>query len=151
MVVMELTKDIHYVGAVDWDRRLFDSLIPLPEGTSYNSYLIRGGEKTALIDTVDPPKEKELLSNLEKLGVESIDYIISHHAEQDHSGAIPTILKKYPNAKVVTTPKCKSMLMDHLLLSEDDFIEVEDRETLSLGNKTLEFIYAPWVHWPETM
>jgi flavorubredoxin len=151
MAVMELRKGVHYVGAVDWDRRLFDSLIPLPEGTSYNSYLIRGSEKTALIDTVDPTKENELLGNLEKLGVESIDYIISHHAEQDHSGAIPTVLKRYPNAKVVTNPRCKGMLIDHLLLSEDDFIEVEDRETLSLGDKTLEFIYAPWVHWPETM
>jgi len=151
MATIELGKDIHYVGAIDWDRRLFDALIPLPEGTSYNSYLIRGSEKTALIDTVDPSKENELLSNLEKLGVESIDYVVSHHAEQDHSGAIPTILERYPNAKVVTNPKCKGMLMDHLLLSEEDFIEVEDGETLSLGNKTLEFIYAPWVHWPETM
>lgn len=148
---MKLGEDIHYVGAVDWDRRLFDSLIPLPEGTSYNSYLIRGSEKTALIDTVDPSKESELLRNLERLKVESIDYVISHHAEQDHSGTIPTILKKYPNAKVVTNPKCKGMLIEHLLLSEDDFIEVEDRGTLSLGDRTLEFFYVPWVHWPETM
>ncbi len=148
---MELGKGIHSVGVVDWDRRLFDSLIPLPEGTSYNAYLIRGSEKTALIDAVDPTKEDELLDNLKKLGVESIDYVVSHHAEQDHSGGIPAVLKKYPNAKVVTNPKCKKMLIDHLPLSEDDFIEVEDRETLSLGDKTLEFIYAPWVHWPETM
>ncbi len=151
MPVIRLKDDIHYVGAIDWDRRLFDALIPLPEGTSYNSYLIRGSEKTALIDAVDPSKEGELLSNLEELGVESIDYIISHHAEQDHSGGIPAVMRRYPNAKVVTNPKCKGMLIDHLLLSEEDFIEVEDGGTLSLGNKTLEFIYAPWVHWPETM
>ncbi len=151
MAVSEIRKNVHYVGAVDWDRRLFDSLIPLPEGTSYNSYLIRGSEKTALIDTVDPTKVEELLSNLDRLGVESIDYIISHHAEQDHSGGIPTVLERYPGAKVVTNPRCKGMLIDHLLLSEEDFIEVEDRGTLSLGDKTLEFIYAPWVHWPETM
>jgi flavorubredoxin len=151
MVVQQLKENVHSVGAIDWDRRLFDALIPLPEGTSYNSYLVKGSEKTALIDTVDPSKESELLGNLEKLGIESLDYVISHHAEQDHSGAIPTVLEKYPNAKVVTNPKCKGMLMDLLQLSEDKFIEVEKRETLSLGDKTLEFIYAPWVHWPETM
>jgi flavorubredoxin len=147
----ELKPKIHSVGAIDWDRRLFDELIPLPDGTSYNAYLIEGSEKTALLDTADPTKEEELVSNLQELGVKKIDYIVSHHAEQDHSGAIPRILKEYPEIKVVTNPKCKSMLMDLLHISERDFITVEDGETLSLGDKTLEFIYTPWVHWPETM
>ncbi len=151
MAVRELKENIHSVGAIDWNRRLFDALIPLPNGTSYNSYLIQGSEKTALLDTVDPSKEYELLSNLKKLGVEQIDYVISHHAEQDHSGSIPKILELYPNAKVVTNPKCKDMLIDHISIQEDKFITVENGETLSLGDKTLEFIYAPWVHWPETM
>lgn len=146
-----LRPNIYSVGAIDWDRRLFDELIPLPDGTSYNAYLIKGSEKTALLDTVDPAKEHELLANLEKLEVKNIDYVIAHHGEQDHSGAIPTILKTYPEAKVVTNPKCKSMLMDLLLIGEDKFITVNDRETLSLGDKTLEFVYTPWVHWPETM
>lgn len=151
MPVRELKENVHSVGAIDWDRRLFDALIPLPNGTSYNAYLIKGSEKTALLDTVDPSKEDELLSNLKKLGVEQIDYVISHHAEQDHSGSIPKILELHPNAKVVTNPKCRDMLIDHLSVPEDKFVTVEDGETLSLGNKTLEFIYAPWVHWPETM
>ena len=151
MVVRELKPNIYSVGAIDWDRRLFDELIPLPDGTSYNAYLIKGSEKTALLDTVDPVKEHELLANLKKLGVKSIDYIIAHHGEQDHSGAIPTILKTYPGAKVVTNPKCKSMLIDLLMISDDKFITIEDGGTLSLGDKTLEFIYTPWVHWPETM
>jgi len=146
-----LRPNIYSVGAIDWDRRLFDELIPLPDGTSYNAYLIKGSEKTALLDTVDPTKEHELLANLEKLEVKNIDYVIAHHGEQDHSGAIPTILKTYPKAKVVTNPKCKSMLMDLLLIGEQKFITVNDRETLSLGDKTLEFVYTPWVHWPETM
>lgn len=146
-----LRPNIYSVGAIDWDRRLFDELIPLPDGTSYNAYLIKGSEKTALLDTVDPTKEHELLANLKKLGVQNIDYVIAHHGEQDHSGAIPTILKTYPEAKVVTNPKCKVMLMDLLLIPDDKFITVNDRETLSLGDKTLEFIYTPWVHWPETM
>ena len=151
MAVRELKPTINSIGAIDWDRRLFDELIPLPEGTSYNAYLIMGSEKTALLDTVDPAKENELLDNLNKLKVRNIDYVISHHAEQDHSGSIPRILEMYTNAKVVTNPKCKSMLMDLLLVPDDRFKTVADGETLSLGDKTLEFIYTPWVHWPETM
>jgi len=148
---MEVRPKIYWVGAIDWDRRLFDELIPLPDGTSYNSYLLKGSEKTALIDTVDPTTEDVLINHLKQLGVENIDYVIANHAEQDHSGTIPQVLKKYPNAKVVTTPRGKDMLMDLLLIPEDRFIAVSDGETLSLGDKTLEFIHAPWVHWPETM
>lgn len=144
----EIKKDIYYVGAIDWDRRLFDELIPLPDGTSYNSYLIKGSEKTALIDTVDPSMKDDLIENLKDT---EIDYIIANHAEQDHSGALPRMLEKYPDAKIVTNPKCKTMLMDLLHIPDDKFVTVNDGETLSLGDKTLEFIYAPWVHWPETM
>lgn len=151
MPAREIRDGIYFVGAVDWDRRLFDELISLPVGTSYNAYLIKGSEKTALIDTVDPTKEHELITNLHELRVEKIDYVIANHAEQDHSGTIPKILELYPDAGIVTNPKCKSMLMDLLLIAEDKFITVNDRDTISLGGKTLEFILAPWVHWPETM
>ena len=147
----EINKDIYAVGAIDWDARLFDRLIPLPDGTSYNSYLIKGSEKTALLDTVDPNKTQDLMDNLIQCGIDRIDYVISHHAEQDHSGSLPDILLMFPDAKVVTNPKCKQMLIDLLDIEQDKFITIEDRGTLSLGNKTLEFIYLPWVHWPETM
>lgn len=151
MSVREIKPGILWVGAIDWDRRLFDELIPLPDGTTYNSYLISGKEKVVLIDTVDPTKGSELVQNLREAKVANIDYIIAHHAEQDHSGSIPRILELYPRAKVVTSAKCKGMLIDLLLIDEDRFITVEDREKISLGNRTLEFIMAPWVHWPETM
>lgn len=147
----KLKSNVYWVGAVDWDRRLFDELIPLPDGTSYNAYLVKGSEKTALIDTVDPTMANVLISNLQLLNIEKIDYIIVNHAEQDHSGTLPQILKLYPNAKAVATPKCKNLLMELLLIPEDKIVTVKDGETLSLGDKTLEFIYAPWVHWPETM
>ena len=147
----ELKPNVFSVGAVDWDRRLFDELIPLPDGTSYNAYLIKGSEKTALLDTVDPPKTTELIENLLRAGAEKVDYVISHHAEQDHSGGIPDVLMFYPDAKVVTNPKCKDMLIDHLGIEDEKFITVEDGQMLSLGDKTLQFIYIPWVHWPETM
>jgi len=142
---------IYWVGAVDWDRRLFDDLIPLPDGTSYNAYLIQGSDKTALIDTVEPEMAHILLNRLKQLGVERINYVIANHAEQDHSGTLPQILAQYPQAQVVCTPKCKNMLLDFELAPEDRFHTVEDGTTLSLGDRTLEFIYAPWVHWPETM
>jgi len=142
---------IYWVGAVDWDRRLFDDLIPLPDGTSYNAYLIQGSEKTALIDTVDPTTSHVLLERLSQLNVERIDYVIANHAEQDHSGTLPQVLERYPEAQVVSTPKCKGMLIDLLLAPEDRVLALDDGARLSLGDKTLEFIRAPWVHWPETM
>ena len=145
----KIKENVYWLGAVDWDRRLFDSLIPLPDGTTYNAYLIKGSEKTALLDTVDPLMADELMAQL--AGVNKIDFIVSHHAEQDHSGAIPLVLKKFPDAKVVVTPKAKGMLIDVLKLPENVFVTVEDGEALSLGDKTLKFIYTPWVHWPETM
>lgn len=151
MTVKKIKKDIYWVGAIDWDRRLFDELIPLPEGTSYNAYLIKGQKKTALIDTVDPTKEDDLLDNLDDLGIEHLDYIVVNHAEQDHSGAIPLMLELYSEAKIVTNQKCKKMLMEHLLIKEDRIITINDNDILSLGGKTFRFIFTPWVHWPETM
>ncbi len=149
MKPLKIKEDIYRLGSVDWDRRIFDALIPLPDGTSYNAYLIRGSEKTVLIDTDDPAFREEFMSQLE--GVEKLDYLVSLHAEQDHSGCIPFVLEKYPEAKVMVTPKCKNMEMDLLDIPEEKFITVADGETLSLGNKTLKFIHTPWVHWPETM
>ena len=149
MNTRKISKSVSWMGAIDWDRRLFDSLIPLPDGTSYNAYLVRGSEKTALLDTVDPAMADVLLSQL--ADVPKVDYVVAHHAEQDHSGTIPRVLERYPDAKVLTTPKGKGMLIDLLLIPESRVIAVKDGEILSLGDKTLEFIYAPWVHWPETM
>jgi flavorubredoxin len=140
---------ITLMGAVDWDRKLFDSLIPLPEGTSYNAYLVRGSEKTALVDTVDPAKLDVLMAQLDS--VERLDYLVAQHAEQDHSGSIPAVLARYPGVVLVTNPKAKELLQEHLDIPDDRFRTVADGETLSLGNKTLRFIYLPWVHWPETM
>lgn len=142
---------IYEVGAIDFDRRLFDELIPIPDGTSYNAYLIKGSDKTALLDTVDPTQTGVLLDNLARAGVEKIDYLVSHHAEQDHSGSIPDVLELYPDAKVVTNEKCKQMLIDLMGIDETKFIVIEDGRELSLGDKTLRFIFTPWVHWLETM
>lgn len=149
MFARKMNDRVFCLGSVDWDRRLFDTLIPLPDGTSYNAYLIKGSEKTVLLDTVDPPLADELMAQLED--VPRIDFVVSLHAEQDHSGTIPKILEKYPAAKLITTPKAKEMLIDLLKISDEKFLPVKDGEILSLGDRTLKFIYTPWVHWPETM
>ncbi len=151
MTPREIVPGVFAVGAIDWDRRIFDELIPTPDGTTYNSYLLRGSEKTALIDTVDPSKFADLTANLDRLGVDKIDYIIANHAEQDHSGSIPAMLGRYPGAKVVTNQKCRDFLVDLLQIPQDRVIVISDGDTLTLGDRTLEFIFAPWVHWPETM
>jgi len=151
MTVRKVKEDVCSVGVIDWDRRLFDQLIPLPDGTSYNSYLIKGTIKNALIDTVEPEFADELIKNLQESNVTNIDYIISNHAEQDHSGSIPHILDIYPSATVITSKKGKEMLMNLLEIDEDKFKVVGHQDEISLGNKTLEFIDTPWVHWPETI
>ena len=151
MSYVKLTEGVYWVGAIDWDRRLFDSLIPLPDGTSYNSYLIKGSDKTTLIDTVDHTMTDVLMRHLNQLEIKKIDFVVANHAEQDHSGSLPHVIERYPEAKVVCTPRCKDLLIDLLMIPEGKFITVNDKDTISLGNRTLEFIHAPWVHWPETM
>ena len=149
MIPEKITENVYSLRVNHFNRKLFDSLIPLPEGTSYNSYLVQGKEKTALLDSVDPEKAEVLFDYLRS--VKKIDYIVCHHCEQDHAGSIPMVLERYPEAKVVTNPKCKELLLTHIRIAPDKIIEVKDGETLDLGGKTLEFVYMPWVHWPETM
>ena len=150
-MIKKLTEGVYNVGAIDWDRTLFDEIVPTPQGTSYNAYIVQGKEKIALIDTVEPYKFEELKKNLEDLGIKRIDYLISNHAEQDHSGSIPMILEMYPEAKLITNEKCKNFEMDLLHIPEDRFTIVDEGDTIDLGGRTLEFILTPWVHWPETM
>ncbi len=150
MPIKEIKKGIWAIMINDWDRRIFDELIPLPEGTSYNAYFLKD-DKNVLIDTADPRKKEELFEALEKLNVKKIDYIVSNHSEQDHSGCLPTIIEKFPEAKIITSEKGKEFLSSLLLIPENKFIVVKDCEKLSIGEKKLEFISAPYVHWPETI
>ena len=149
MLAKKITERVDWVGAVDWNRRLFDDLIPLPEGTSYNAYLVRGSEKTALIDAVDPAMRDHLMTPLQD--VPSLDYLVCQHVEQDHAGTIPLVLERYPRAVVLCSAKAKPMLVDHLHLDPERIRVVADGETVSLGDRSLQFTYTPWVHWPETM
>lgn len=149
MHAREIGNGIEMIAMVHWERRLFDSLIPLPDGTSYNAYLVRGKNATALIDASDPDLQEELMAELE--AVKRLDYVISQHSEQDHSGAIPDVIKRFPNATLVCSTKARDLLTTHLQMPEERIRTVADGETIDLGGKTLQFVDTPWVHWPETM
>lgn len=151
MKFQEIKNSIYYCGLNDCDRRIFDELIPLEHGTSYNSYLVKGSEKTAIIDTMYPPKTTEYIKRLVENQIGKVDYIVANHGEQDHSGSIPALLEKYPNAVVLTNPKCAENIKSMLHVPEEKIRVVADGEEISLGDKTLKFIFAPGVHWPDTM
>ncbi len=150
--VAEISGSVYWVGIRDWNRRLFDALIPLPKGTTYNAYLIVGESKKALIDTVNPGFEKELEEKINKVvNPADIDYVIMNHAEPDHAGAIPHIMSINSKAKLVTTSKGAKMAQTFYKVPEERIQVVHDQETIDLGGKTLRFIEAPMLHWPETM
>lgn len=150
MIVRRLRPGIHALIGIDWNRKLFDELVPLPEGTTYNAYVVVGSEKTALIDSVHPSMTGEFMQALKSLGLERIDYIVSNHAEPDHSGSIPAVLAEYPEAKVLANVKCRSLLVASHGLKPEVFTLIKDQQTVSLGDKTLRFMWVPWVHWPDT-
>ncbi|MCQ6963024.1 FprA family A-type flavoprotein [Methanolobus chelungpuianus] len=148
----EISDSIFWVGSKDWNRRMFDALIPLPDGTSYNAYLIKGSRGTALIDSVNPGFEGELLDKLRSLtDAEVLDYVIMNHAEPDHANAIKAVMDVSSEAKLVTTRKGARMAQVFYKIPEQRLVIVKDGDTLELGGRTLHFIEAPWLHWPETM
>ncbi len=148
----ELANNVHWVGVKDWNRRLFDALIPLPKGTSYNAYLVQGTQKVALIDSVNPGFEKELESKIKELtDIGDIHYIIMNHAEPDHAASIKHVMELAPDSILVTSEKGAKMADIYFDVPADRVQVVEEGDTLDLGGKTLRFIKAPWLHWPETM
>ena len=105
--IRPIKNNVFFIGSKDCNRKLFDQLVPLPQGTTYNSYLVKGSEKIAIVDTDYPKKLDEYKKRLEENNITKVDYIISNHAEQDHSGGIPMLLEMFPEAKVVTNAKVK--------------------------------------------
>ncbi|MEW5949073.1 MAG: FprA family A-type flavoprotein [Thermodesulfobacteriota bacterium] len=150
--VPEISEGIYWVGIRDWNRRIFDALIPLPRGTTYNAYLVRGKEKTALIDTVNPGFEGELEEKIAQVtGEAPIDYIVMNHAEPDHAGAIPIMMELYKEVRLITTEKGAKMAQIYYKVPAERIKAVKDGDTIELGGKTLKFVEAPFLHWPETM
>jgi len=150
--VPEISDGVYWVGVKDWNRTMFDALIPLPQGTTYNAYLVKGKEKTVLIDTVNPGFEKELGEKIgQVIDLADLDYVVMNHAEPDHAGSIPYIIKVSKEASLITTEKGAKMAKTYYNVPEERIKTVKDGDIIELGGKTLRFIEAPWLHWPETM
>lgn len=146
-------KAITYIGVDDTDLDLFEGLYTIPNGVSYNSYLIVD-EKVAIIDSVDIRKCDEWLANLEAaLSGKTPDYIVVHHMEPDHAGSLASVVERYPNIKLVCTARAQQMLTQFFdgELFAQKCIVVGEGDTISLGEHTLTFYMAPMVHWPEVM
>jgi anaerobic nitric oxide reductase flavorubredoxin len=151
-VPLHVSPDLYWVGVNDTQTPLFEGLWNIPEGVSYNSYLIKGSQKTTLIDCVSEKKAQEHFEKISQLvDISEIDYLIINHMEQDHTGAIPELLKKAPNIKIVYTTMAQSIFKRFYQIDPPAILVKGDDMTISLGNKTLHFIQTPWLHWPETM
>jgi flavorubredoxin len=149
---LPLTADVHWVGVNDTQTPLFEGLWSIPEGVSYNSYLVQGSEKTALIDCVHEKKAQEHFDKINQLtDLSELDYLVVNHMEPDHTGAIPQLLKKAPNIKLVFTPIAQTIFRKFYGINPAAELVKGDDVEISLGNKTLRFLQTPWLHWPETM
>ncbi|MBD5268925.1 MAG: FprA family A-type flavoprotein [Bacteroides sp.] len=152
MYIRKITEHIAYVGVNDRSTTRFEGLWPLPYGVSYNAYLVRGTEKTALIDTVEIGHSREFLNTLKENGVDNLDYLIINHMEPDHSGSIPAVAAAFPDMKIVGNKKTIEMVKGfHHFDNDDIFLEIADLQEISLGDCSLRFYMTPMVHWPETM
>ena len=147
-----ISEAVKYIGVDDHDIDLFESQYIVPNGVSYNSYIIID-EKIAVMDTVDKRKTQEWLANLEEtLGDRTPDYLVVSHLEPDHASNIQIFLEKYPEAKIVGNAKTFGMLPQFFDIDVTDRkVEVKEGDELSLGEHTLVFVMAPMVHWPEVM
>jgi flavorubredoxin len=148
---VEIKPGLYWIGSEDPDLRTFDDLFPTEHGTTYNSYLLKGSEKTAIIDTVKAKRADEFMDKVKSLvDPKTIDYIIVNHAEPDHSGSLSYLLEHCPQATVVSTTAAKTFLTN---LMHKPFTSqvVKDGDTIDLGGRRLRFIMAPFLHWPDTM
>lgn len=150
--VRNVTDDLYWVGANDHRLHLFENIHPIPRGVSYNAFLLLD-ENSVLFDTVDWSACRQLLENIEYLlAGKPLDYLVINHMEPDHGASIEEVLLRYPNVKVISTEK-SFMLMRQFGFDIDshELIEVHEGDTQSFGKHTVTFVYAPMVHWPETM
>ena len=148
---MKITEKIHYVGVNDRQKALFEGLWPLPNGVSYNSYLI-SDTKVCLVDTVEVTFFSQFLENIrEVIGDRPIDYVVINHMEPDHSGSLALLRKFYPDVRIIGNKKTFQMMQGFYAIGEENAQEVKQGDTLQLGDLTLQFVMTPMVHWPETM
>lgn len=153
MNIKEIISNLYYVGVDDRTTTRFEGLWPLPKGVSYNSYIVVGSEKVALIDTVEVSEVYDFLANIRSIiGDRKIDYLIVNHMEPDHSGGIRTILAEYPDIKIVTNQAAVNMIKNYYGITDpEQFNIIKENDKIDLGGRTLAFAMIPMVHWPETM
>jgi NADH oxidase (H2O-forming) len=151
MKTLRITDDITWIGSLDPNLRIFDIIMYTEFGTTYNAYVLKGSEKTAVLDTA---KLKFLDNYIDKLTsvtpIDEIDMVIVHHVEPDHSGSLQYLIEKNPSIKVYGSPPAIKYLNDILNIPFNG-IMVKESDTISLGNKTLRFFMAPNLHWPDAM
>lgn len=151
MKKIKVSDKIYYVGVNDRRKNLFENNWPLPNGVSYNSYII-ADKSTVLIDTLEFGSKDDYLDNINDiLEGRNLDYLVVNHMEPDHSSMISLLLKIYPSLIVIGNNKTFKMLDAYYKLKPENFKEVVDGEELDLGENKLKFLMTPWVHWPETM
>ena len=151
MATTKLGEGLYWVGVQDPDLRVFDIIMETPYGTSYNSYLVQGQEHTVLIDTVKAKRFDEFLQNLQEVvKVEDIDYLVLNHTEPDHSGAVEQLLQLNPQIKVLGSANA-IVFVKEIVNKQFTAKVVADREILDLGGRTLQFIAAPFLHWPDSI
>ncbi len=149
--VIEVTKDLYYLGGNDRRLALFESAFPIPRGVSYNSYLLTD-EKTVLFDTVDSAVSEVFFENLSHaLGGRKLDYLIVHHMEPDHSATFLRVVETYPEVMVITNQKVAMMLKNYFPFSGKNVRLVKEGDSLNVGKRNIAFVLAPMVHWPEVM
>lgn len=147
---VKIADDIYWVGAIDWNLRIYHNTYSTHHGTTYNSYLIMD-DKIALVDAVYGPFSEELVGHIREITPPGqISYVIVNHSEPDHSSGLPALMKLAPKAKILCTAKCKDYL-EKLYFPDWEFTTVKTGDEMSLGKKTLRFIEAPMMHWPDTM
>lgn len=152
MKSFKLKDGVHWVGTIDYDLKVFDIVMYTEFGSTYNSYIVKGNEKTALIDTAKLPFKDEFFERIEDIvKIEDIDYLVINHAEPDHSGLVEFVLEKNPNIQIYGSPAAGLNIKEIVNQENINFNRVKDGERLSLGNRTLEFSLQPNLHWPDTM
>lgn len=148
----KITDNVYYVGVNDRSSWKFENLWPLPYGVSYNSYIVKGKDKIALIDTVEEASMESLFQKVKEVSQENkIDYLVVNHMEPDHSGGIPQIIRYFPNLKILGNKQTHTMLKGYYGVPDEMLIEIKDQVIIDLGDIHLQFILTPMVHWPETM
>jgi len=148
----KIADGVYFVGAIDYNLRVFDIVMDTEFGSTYNSYLIVGSEKTALIDTAKEPFKKEFFERINEIvDIKNIDYLIINHAEPDHSGCVEYVLEQNPDIEIFGSIPAYMNLKEIVNDDSFKFHKVKEGEVLSLGNKTLEFTLQPNLHWPDTM